>query len=201
MELKYLFSKESQYTKEVIYVIKEAENMNKEASNTILKFLEEPSDNVIGFFLTKDKNNIISTIQSRCQIIEVVFDNTISENLGITDSEYQNYLEIIVNYLRQIEEDNDAILMNKEIVDNYEKKDIVVIMQIILEVYKTILEKKKDDQLLNQLDFLNKLSYNNVERKVNLIIEILNEIKFNVNIQLLLDRFVLEMESINNESI
>lgn len=201
MELKYLFSKESQYTKEVIYVIKEAENMNKEASNTILKFLEEPSDNVIGFFLTKDKNNIISTIQSRCQIIEVVFDNTISENLGITDSEYQNYLEIIVNYLRQIEEDNDAILMNKEIVDNYEKKDIVVIVQIILEVYKTILEKKKNDQLLNQLDFLNKLSYNNVERKVNLIIEILNEIKFNVNIQLLLDRFVLEMESINNESI
>ncbi len=201
MELKYLFSKESQYTKEVIYVIKEAEKMNKEASNTILKFLEEPSDNVIGFFLTKDKNNIISTIQSRCQIIEVVFDNTISENLGITDSEYQSYLEIIVNYLRQIEEDNDAILMNKEIVDNYEKKDIVVIVQIILEVYKTILEKKKNDQLLNQLDFLNKLSYNNVERKVNLIIEILNEIKFNVNIQLLLDRFVLEMESINNESI
>jgi len=49
--------------------------------------------------------------------------------------------------------------------------------------------------------FLKLYSTNNITKKVNLIIELLKEISYNVNIDLLLDRFVIEMEAINNEIV
>ena len=73
LELRNAFSRESQFTKESIYIIQNAEKMNKESANTMLKFLEEPLGNVIGFFITNQKENIMPTISSRCQILEIDF--------------------------------------------------------------------------------------------------------------------------------
>ena len=45
-----------------IYVIKEADKMNLFASNTLLKFLEEPVDDVIAILLTTNRYKIINTV-------------------------------------------------------------------------------------------------------------------------------------------
>ena len=42
----------SLYTSQNIYVIVSPEKMNSSAYNHMLKFLEEPEDNIIGFFIT-----------------------------------------------------------------------------------------------------------------------------------------------------
>lgn len=49
------------------YIIVQSESMNQASANTILKFLEEPDNTVIGFFLTTNKRAMINTIVSRCQ--------------------------------------------------------------------------------------------------------------------------------------
>ena len=64
------FSLSSMYTDKSIYIIVNPEKMNSSAYNKILKFLEEPEANILGFFITNSKENIASTIISRCEIIK-----------------------------------------------------------------------------------------------------------------------------------
>ena len=42
-------------------------NFHQEAANSLLKIIEEPPKNTTFFFLTRDKNDLIDTIISRCQ--------------------------------------------------------------------------------------------------------------------------------------
>ena len=197
LELKSIFSKDSQYTQESIYVIKNAEKMNKESANTMLKFLEEPDGYVIGFFITNHIDNVMLTIQSRCQHIEVNFENSIYEKLNIEKDRYDLYIGIISEYLKSLElEKKELILYNKKYLSELEKNDIVNIFKIILEIYIN-----KLNGIDSEFEFLNKLSMVNLKRKVNILIEFLKEVNYNVNLDLLLDRFVIEMDGVNNEGI
>lgn len=51
------------------------ETFNPAAPNTLLKTLEEPNSNVTFFFLTRDKEDMLDTIVSRCQVIPVLSRN------------------------------------------------------------------------------------------------------------------------------
>lgn len=53
-----------------IYVVHHADKMNNAASNTLLKFLEEPDGQVTAILLTEQYQSILPTIQSRCQHIK-----------------------------------------------------------------------------------------------------------------------------------
>jgi DNA polymerase-3 subunit delta' len=52
-----------------IFIIKGADKMNEEASNCLLKTLEEPSPNTIIILIANSMTPIKDTIRSRCQII------------------------------------------------------------------------------------------------------------------------------------
>ncbi|MFD1849281.1 DNA polymerase III subunit delta' [Oceanobacillus bengalensis] len=54
-----------------VYVIKDADTLTVNASNRILKFLEEPSIQTTAIMLTENSRSIISTIRSRCQVIDL----------------------------------------------------------------------------------------------------------------------------------
>ena len=198
MELKELFSKESQYTKESIYIIKEAEKMNKESANTMLKFLEEPEGNVIGFFITNNEDSILSTIKSRCQTLEVNFPNNEFEDLNISEEDYIKYSDILTDYLYKIEvERTGSILYNREYLIDLEKNDLIIMLKMILKIYKEKLENKILKKTSDNFEYLNKYSYNNLKNKVNLLIETIKKTSYNINMELLLDDFVLEMEALN----
>ena len=44
------------------------------SANTILKFLEEPEDDIIAFLVTDNRYHVIDTILSRCQILTLKDD-------------------------------------------------------------------------------------------------------------------------------
>ena len=52
-----------------ILIINNCENMTGKAANSLLKFIEEPSNNLTGIFLTEQPENVLPTIISRCQNI------------------------------------------------------------------------------------------------------------------------------------
>jgi DNA polymerase III subunit delta' len=54
-----------------IFIINGADLLSNEASNCLLKTLEEPSPNVIIFLLASDETNLLPTIVSRCQKIQL----------------------------------------------------------------------------------------------------------------------------------
>lgn len=70
-DLKEDFSKESFESYCKIYFIEEAEKLNSSSANKLLKFLEEPSNDVYGILLTKNKYSVIETIKSRCITISL----------------------------------------------------------------------------------------------------------------------------------
>lgn len=202
LELKRAFSKQSQYTKESIYIIKNCEKMNKDSANTMLKFLEEPDGQVIGFFVTNYEDNVLSTIKSRCQLINVQFKNEVFEEFSICEEKFSEYLEIVEKYLKSIEDkDKNFILNNKIYLGNYSKEEIKIIFSIILKIYKQEFYSRCSKKEYERYDFLNKLTTQNITTKINYLIEILGQINYNLNLDLLLDRFLIEMDGINNEAL
>ena len=65
-ELKQKFSSIPYLSRYNTYIINDAEKFNASSANTMLKFIEEPEKNIIGFLITNNRENVISTIKSRC---------------------------------------------------------------------------------------------------------------------------------------
>ena len=129
------------------------------------------------------------------------FANSPNEELGINEEDYNKYVTIIKEYLQKIEvEKTDLILYNKEYLSEFSKDELKIIFQIILNIYKEVLNKKilKDEENI-ELGYLKSKSMENLKQKVNLLINLLQEINYNVNGGLLLDKFIIKMEEINNE--
>ena len=51
----------------MIYIINLVENMNVQAINSLLKFLEEPPANTYAFLTTENETKVLPTILSRCE--------------------------------------------------------------------------------------------------------------------------------------
>jgi DNA polymerase-3 subunit delta' len=54
-----------------VCIIWGAETMNTAASNKLLKLIEEPPSGTVLILITEDENQIINTIRSRCQVLQV----------------------------------------------------------------------------------------------------------------------------------
>lgn len=200
LELKRKFSTKPIYTKENIYVIKNAEALNAASANTMLKFLEEPEDNIIGFFITNNVNNVINTIKSRCEILNVFYDVHDLNIDSVDNSLNKTYLNVARNYIKKIEvEKSMRIMYNKsELLNIYsEREDIKKVFQILVIIYEELLKYKLHlSNLFSKLDvdFLEFLNYKDILNRINLLNKFLDDLNSNANIELLLDKFVIEME-------
>ena len=66
------FSKVSLEGKSQIYLLENIENSTPEAMNSLLKILEEPTRDVYAIFTCQNIHRVLPTIQSRCQIIQLL---------------------------------------------------------------------------------------------------------------------------------
>ena len=195
VELKKKFSTVPIYTKENIYVIKNAEKLNGASANTMLKFLEEPEQNILGFFITNNANNVISTIRSRCEVIKVLYDIHELDINNITNDINKDKFDVAIEYLFKIEvEKKLGIMYNRDVVLNKfsEREDIKIIFIIYEELLKKVmgLDNKFDFEKINELSSLDK---DKVLRRINLVTKFIDDIDSNVNVELLLDKFVIEL--------
>ena len=77
-----------------VYVLHLIENMTTQAINAILKFLEEPGQQVYAFLTTNNENVILPTIISRCQVLRL---RLIDKQIVIKDA-MDNGVEKMVTY-------------------------------------------------------------------------------------------------------
>ncbi len=181
--LKKAFSYKPYLTKYNIYIIEEAEKFNRESANTMLKFIEEPEQYIIGFLITNNKENVIETLKSRCEFVKA---NYIEPNEPINE----RIVKLAEDYLYKLEvEKGLSIVYNKSILDeNLEKEEIVQFFQAILNIYLAILtEHKKENgfEKLSQIELIKRITLTN---------EIIERLNYNVNLNLILDYFVLSLE-------
>lgn len=193
LEVKRAFQTKPVFSKYNMYIIMDAENLNSSSANTMLKFLEEPEDSIIGFFITNNKENVIDTIKSRCQILLDYYNVDVSMQIPSA------LKELAISYVKEIETSKmETILYNRDILlpEIKDKKTLFYLFESLLDIYRNLfftvqnLEELTDGY--KEFKFLLKKDVKYFERKVDLIMEILDEINYNLNISLVLDRFVLE---------
>lgn len=108
----------------MIYIIHLVENMTVEAVNSILKFIEEPEGEVYAFLTTNNINNVLPTIVSRCQTLNLksvnrqeIINDAIDLSIKQDDAELLSYFyndsELIYDLLNN-EEEKDDYLISKE---------------------------------------------------------------------------------------
>ena len=172
------------FSKFNMYIVKDADRLNGSSGNTLLKFLEEPEDDILGFFITNNKENVLSTVRSRCQIVNCYYDEE--------DFEYdEEILDNVKIYLINIYNNYDDLYYNKSNISKLysDRKKWEKFFTIMLFYFKDCLSNKRDDVI----DVMKKFSNKNLINVILLIEEILSLIKSNVNIDLVLDKFVIEM--------
>ena len=72
-ELQKKFFTKSFVSKKKVYIIYGADKMNEVSSNSLLKFIEEPAENIFAILVTENRFALLTTILSRCQIIKLKF--------------------------------------------------------------------------------------------------------------------------------
>lgn len=199
-ELKLAFETKPIYSKYNVYIITNAEKLNASSANAMLKFVEEPTEGIIGFFLTSNKDLVIETIKSRCQIVLASYPSDSIDELNISKETYNDYLSIIKSYLEAI--DSADIVNNKELILNKisERSNIIILFKLMLILfYQKYLESIKADynQELVKIMKENTLTSSQILSKITIISDILQNMSYNVNIELLLDKFVIEMRGSN----
>lgn len=110
----------------MIYIIHLVENMTVEAVNSMLKFIEEPEAEVYAFLTTNNINNVLPTIVSRCQtlnlksvdrkdIVSEAIDLSIPQDDAELLSYFYNDAELIYDLLNNEEESENYFISKKAV--------------------------------------------------------------------------------------
>ena len=212
-ELQENFRTESIVNNYKIYIILEAEKMNDEAANSLLKFLEEPNDGIIAILLTNNIYQVYNTIKSRCQILKMakeknIIDGSINklanylyDNNEIDIDQFNDNINSIIDYYSYLEKNKlkTIIFKNKNILQQIKNSfEIDSFFKISTLLYKDvlniILNKKMeyfDDYKELLIDIAKSNNQESISQKINIIIDLGLKIKYNANQNLLLDKLVI----------
>lgn len=181
IDLQKEYSNKSIYGGKRIYIIKYAECLNPSSANTILKFLEEPEDNIIAFLITDNRYHILDTILSRCQIISLkenlYFDECNSECFELLKAIFApNYFFIHYNYYL------NSVLIDKNVAIDYFNRIEKILISFINYKYNNSIFRNAAI-----IDLLNVYSMDGIIYSLNILEDELPRLKYNVNFKLWLD--------------
>lgn len=142
-----------------IYVIDEAQKMTVEAQNALLKTLEEPPKYAIIILITNNKESLLDTIKSRCEIIKFTPITLVEVADYLTQTGVdKNRASLLANFSRgsmqkaiELSESEDFHIMRDE-VQKYVETFLTGSMLDIMDIQSSI-EKYKDN-ITNVLDLL-----------------------------------------------
>ena len=170
------FANKSLYNTKKVYVVFDCEKMNVNSANTILKFIEEPSDDIVAIFVTSNQYNILDTIRSRCQVVRLQYE----EKNDITFSD--DLLEFVDDINNR--KDNDLMLKFNYYNSNmFKDKSLATdFMRDLLKYFETLLNKKNSNDSLEDLVSI-----------ISILENELKKLKYNVNMKLWLDNLLLSL--------
>ena len=197
LDLQSKFKTKSQFHIAKTYIIDEAQMMNDYAANSLLKFLEEPEDNIYAFLITSNINSVLPTIKSRCQLIKV--DDNVDFDIKKFDNELILKSIDLVNKIENYKEDSIAYL--PDIFSKKEEKVVVMsIIKIIKYFYYDVLNYKIQNTIQyfdEYLSTVEKIALNineeNLTRKLMVLNKNENVLKYNVNVKLFIDKLIFDM--------
>lgn len=182
------------YSKRKVIIIDDADKMNSNAQNALLKVLEEPPTYATLILITSNKDKIIKTILSR--VTEIKFNplsnDELLEIVG-KDVEFDFARGSASKALALI---NDSTYnLSKELVDVFEKRNFVSINKKLAEIRAI-----DGIDICKVLEFSKIIYFKDIKtntsskiKKINFIDETIRNIKRNANLDLVLDSLNIKM--------
>ncbi len=200
LELQKKLSLKSSNNLNQVYIIKEAEKMNASASNSILKFIEEPEPGIYGILITTNRKQILPTILSRCILISLKTKN----ELEIKEEDLKQLVRFISNINNQKE--NYLPYLKRDFFSFYETREDVLkafsIMELILDAFiheyyhiKPLLKSNYCDIIKTSFEGISLLKVIFYLEKIILYKNKLTTV-LNLNLNLFMDRFLIEMSEV-----
>lgn len=205
----------------LVYIICGADKLHVSSANTILKFLEEPSENIVAILLTDNLNKVLPTIKSRCQ--NLIFKNIKEEELNKLDillneykskvydkedyvEQFNNLKENMVSFIKQIEKlkIKEFIHFKDSIFDIYKTKDeINILFDFMLYFYYDMLNFMISRKVIYMNDYLEDMKeiaeisdIDKIQRKLQLIENTKIKLETNMNLKLLMDEFIIKFSEV-----
>lgn len=182
IDLKKEFNNKSLTGNKKIYIIKEVDKFNLSSANTMLKFLEEPEENIIAFLITTNRYNVIDTILSRCQILSLKENNY---NIDISDD--------MIDFISYILNPKTFFINYKDnITNNYSEKTIL--KELLRNVEKYFISYLSDvNNNEDVFDMLSKQDNNRLVKILSIIETEIVKLDYNVNYKLWIDSFFAKL--------
>ena len=187
--LKYMETKSINNSEKRVYVIYEFDKVSKILSNKILKFLEEPENNIYALLVTENIDQLLPTIISRCQVLSLSFD------VDAYDTEICNLMKKFLSLI--ISKKAKAIAYISDVFDfnsidrTYMFKCFEVIEKILCYNIEILCEvNNKNNNLF--FDELHDFSILHLTNVLDITNRLKNLLKNNINLNLLLDRYIIE---------
>lgn len=184
-----------------VFIIDDADAMNEQAQNALLKILEEPPLYMVLILVATNKEKLLNTIKSR--VLEINFEALSSENLKkILEIKGIEYTEEAIEFAngsvnRAIDfMSDDTYLIAKELATILLKKDFLMFNRKLEEI------KLKKDTKNNIESILEKILHiyyvqlkNDVQfgyKKIEFIEKALQKLRKNANVDLVLDNLNID---------
>ncbi|QWQ39408.1 DNA polymerase III subunit delta' [Gemella sp. zg-570] len=155
-----------------IYWIKDVDKLTPQAANSLLKFLEEPEDDIIAILSSLNLAASLKTIVSRCQVINL--GNKEEQKISFEDN-YEKILNLSNLFYKDFSKNKNLAIIN--LLDNIlSKEDVNLFLDITIEKVR-----------------------NNIKENINLfrlyeiILKSKSDISLNVNASLVLESFLFDL--------
>ncbi len=209
-ELQKEFQNKPIISNKKVYIISECDKMNASSANSILKFLEEPSDDIVAILLTTNISMVLPTILSRCQILNLNNINNekdiyevIKERYSLIYNEdnYDTYFSLLLEFTKNLDSMKKRFFIKYKEYNEYfsTKDDLKIVVDFMLFFYYDILNLKFKRDLVyfnKYIDELSKVEKENSIESINYKLEVLEKIKqrlsSNSNIKMVLDKLIIE---------
>lgn len=223
-ELQKSFSTISLENDKRFYIIHDSEKLNVAAANSLLKFLEEPSDGIIAILLTNNINLMLKTIVSRCQILTfsknkledyIKFNQitsditlhklffTIWKNKDELNEYHRNFVKKVIEFINYYEKNKlkTIVYKNRFFEEINDKIELNKFFECVILFYRDLLRYKFGSDVLyfdDYIDNIREFSCINTEemiiKKINTLLEKVRLIKNNVNTSMFIDGIIIDME-------
>lgn len=183
IDLQEEFKTRAIFGEKKVYIIKDADMLNSFAANTILKFLEEPEDNIVAILLTKNRFKVLDTIVSRCQCLSVYRGSVFNSEL---ENDFFELFKLITS--------GDGLFINYNAIINSLMSDKVIakkkfgdILNILMAYLDFSVCGKGDSNLKDYFDILSSFNILTITKIISIIDKEIKKLDFNVNYKLWLD--------------
>jgi len=190
LEIKEKFKTTSFQDNPRIYLIKQADKLNKQAANSLLKFLEEPEGNIIAILEVDNRYKVLETIRSRCQVYTLINKKIKREFL-----DYELLVEVIK--VLELKKLNSISYLPIVLKNDYKNKEFwSSFFYDMIYIYENAIRKQQNIDFYDYGEILDLIiksnSLNSIIYKIEILFKNIERLDYNLNMPMMFDQFIME---------